>query len=127
MPSRRWARWATCALAMSICVPALADRDTGARAKKSLSECTSFDQTEKTEVALDLSIKNSCTIPVDCSISWRVVCAPDSKKRRSVHPASSKLSLVEGATSSAQASAAVCGDESWSIEAIEWSCQPNKE
>lgn len=124
MRSSRWARWATCALAMSICVPALADQ---ARAKKSLSECTSFDQTEKSEVALDLSIKNSCAVPVDCSISWRVVCAPDSKKRRSVHPASSKLSLGEGATSSAQASAAVCGDDSWSIEAIEWSCQPNKE
>ena len=122
MRSRSWARWATCALAISICVPALAGG-----AKKSLADCTSFDQTEKGDDAVELSLKNTCSIPVDCSISWKVVCAPDAKKRRSVHPGSSKLSLDTGGSSKAQASAAVCGDDSWSIESIEWSCQPNKE
>ena len=122
MRSASWARWATCALAISICVPALADHG-----KKSLSDCTSFDQTEKGEDIVQLTIKNTCTVPVDCAISWRVVCAPQSKKRRAVHAGASKLSLVEGGASSADVSAAVCGDDSWSIENIEWSCQPNKE
>jgi hypothetical protein len=122
MRSHSWARWATCALAISICVPALADHS-----KKSLSDCTSFDQTEKGDDAVELSLKNTCTIPVDCSLSWKVVCSPDSKKHRAVHPGASKLSLDTGGSSKAEASAAVCGDASWSIESIEWSCQPNKE
>jgi hypothetical protein len=122
MRSTSWARWATCALAISICVPALAGG-----AKKTVGDCTSFDQTDKTDDTVELTIKNTCSMPVDCSISWRVVCAPDSKKRRAVHPGSSKLALTTGAASSASASAAVCGDDGWSIEAIEWSCQPNKE
>ena len=123
MRSTCWARWATCALAISICVPALADH---AKAK-SLADCTSFDQVDKGDDTVQLTIKNTCSIPVDCAISWKVVCAPQSKKRRAVHPGSSKLSLVEGGSSTADASATVCGDDSWSIESIEWSCQPNKE
>jgi hypothetical protein len=121
MRSAKWTRWATCALALSICVPALAGH------QKSLSDCTTFDQADKGDAAVELTIHNKCTIPVDCTISWRVVCAPDSKKRRAVHPGTSKLALVEGAASSAEASATVCGDDGWAIENIEWSCQPNKE
>src|SRR5690606_37810234 len=45
MRAASWTRWATCALALSICVPvALADRG-----KKSISSCTSFDQEDKGE------------------------------------------------------------------------------
>src|SRR6185295_1663070 len=42
-----WARWATCALAILICVPALADH------KKSIADCTSFDQVEKGDDAVE--------------------------------------------------------------------------
>ncbi|HUJ63626.1 MAG TPA: hypothetical protein VLX92_34235 [Kofleriaceae bacterium] len=117
-----WARWATCALAISICVPALA----GGHTRKSLADCTRFDQNDKGDDAIELSLHNSCSIPVDCSISWRVVCAPSSK-RRSEHPGSQKLSITEGTTQSAEASAAPCGDDAWSIDNIAWSCQPNNE
>ena len=116
------ARWATCALALTICLPAAADRR-----GRSLSDCTAFDQADKADDAVAFTIRNSCTVPVDCAISWRVVCAPSSKKRRSVHPSAVKLALVEGTSSSAEASAAVCGDDGWTIDGIEWSCQPNKE
>jgi hypothetical protein len=95
--------------------------------KKSLADCTTFDQQDKGDVAVDLSVHNSCTIPVDCTVSWRVVCAPASKKRRAEHPGSQKLALVEGTTSAVEASAAICGDDAWSIDSIEWSCAPNKE
>jgi len=118
------ARWATCALAMMILVPAAAaDRDS----KKSLASCTSFDQTDKDDDTVELSIHNSCSIPVDCTMSWRVVCAPSSKKRRASHAGSAKLVLTSGGTGSGQATASVCGDDSWSIEAINWSCEPNKD
>jgi hypothetical protein len=124
MRTTTWARWATCALAMMILVPAAtADRAD----KKSLASCTSFDQTDKDEETVEMSIHNSCSIPVDCTMSWRVVCAPSSKKRRASHPGSAKLALTSAGTGSAQATAAVCGDDSWAIEAINWSCEPNKD
>ncbi|MDB4958272.1 MAG: hypothetical protein JWO36_5841 [Myxococcales bacterium] len=122
MRSIRWARWATCALAM-FCVPALADRGHA----KSLAECTAFEQVDKSDVTVELSIKNTCKMPVACAISWRVVCAPDAKKRRSVHPGATKLALNEGATQSTEASASVCGDDGWAIDSIQWSCEPNKD
>lgn len=123
MRSTRWARWATCALAISICVPALAETTI----KKSLADCTSFEQTAKGEDAVELSVRNSCSIPLDCSIKWRVVCAPDAPKRRAVHAKSSTFKLAEGTGQTAQASAAVCGDDAFAIDRIEWGCEPNKD
>ena len=89
MRSATWTRWAACAVALSICVPvALADRGT-----KSISTCTSFAQEDKGDDKVEFKIHNTCTIPVDCTISWRVVCAPESKKRRADRrQVSSKLS-----------------------------------
>jgi hypothetical protein len=121
-----------CVLALLVSSSAFAQpkpavKKTVVRPAKSLSDCTTFDQQDKGDVAVDLSVHNSCTIPVDCTVSWRVVCAPASKKRRAEHPGSQKLSLVEGTTSAAEASAAICGDDAWSIDSIEWSCAPNKE
>ena len=92
-----------------------------------ISDCTSFDQKDKTDDTVEMTITNLCTMPVDCSRSWRVVCAPDSKKRRAVHPASTKISLESGAKTSKEASAASCGDDGWVIDSIKWSCQPNNE
>ncbi len=124
MRSTHWARWATCALAITILAPvALADRG----GKKSLSECTAFDQVDKGDAQVEFTVHNSCTIPVDCSISWRVVCAPESRKRRAVHPGSMKLALTEASMQSTDASASVCGDDSWAIDQVEWNCTPNKE
>jgi hypothetical protein len=120
-PMKR-ARWATCVLALTICVPAVAK----VRAK-SLADCTAFDQQEKGEDAVEFTIRNACTIPVDCQIEWRVVCAPSSKKRRSVHASTSKLALALGTTHTAEASASVCGDDAWTIDSVNWSCEPNKD
>ena len=110
-----------CVLALAIGLPAHAERH------RSLAECTSFGTADKGEDALQLTITNSCSVPVDCSISWKVVCAPASKKRRAVHASSASLSVVEGATKSTEATASACGDDPWEITGIEWSCQPNKD
>lgn len=119
-----WMRWATCALAISVTVPAIA---TAERVHKSLADCTGFEQADKGDDAVSFTIHNGCSIPVDCSIHWRLVCAPESKKRRSTHPATARLALGDNGTSTADASAGDCGDDSWTIDQIEWSCQPNKD
>ena len=111
-----------------VCALALLSTTASAQPKaRSLADCTTFEQADKDDVTVDLKVHNSCSIPVDCTVSWKVVCAPQSKKRRSEHPESRKLSLVEGTGGSTEASAAVCGDDAWSIEAINWTCSPNKE
>lgn len=120
MRSLHRARWATCALALTIALPAAADR-------KSLATCTSFDQANKGDDAVSFTIANSCTIPIDCKIEWRLVCAPESKKRRAVHPNTTKLSLADGAQQTTDASAAICGDDGWTIDDVAWSCEPNKD
>ncbi len=113
-----WARWATCALAASICIPAFAER-----AKRSLAACTSFDQAENGDDKVAFTIRNACSIPIDCKVSWRVVCAPDSHKRRAVHPGAARFAVGEGGSQSTEASAAVCGDDAWTIDSVRWSCQ----
>lgn len=115
------ARWATCALAISICMPAFAGD------KKSLADCTSFTQTDKGDDAFDLSVHNSCKAQLDCSIAWKVVCAPQSAKRKATHAKSSKFTLAEGTGQTVEASAAICGDEAFSLDSITWSCEPSKE
>ena len=123
MSRSKLASWVTCALVVSVFVPAaFADRG-----GKSLANCTTFDQTTKDDETEAFTVKNACSIPIDCAISWKVVCAPDSKKRRSSHPGSSKLTLADGASRSAEASVAVCGNDSWEIQGVEWSCAPNKD
>ena len=119
MRSPFWARWAACALALSICVPAFAKSKS-----RAVTDCASFDQADKGDDAIEFTIHNSCSVPVDCSISWRVVCV--SKKHRAVHPGSAKLALVEGTHQQAEASAAICGEASWSIDEVSWRCEPNE-
>jgi hypothetical protein len=116
-PSR--ARWAGLALALSLLVPSVVAADH----HKSVSECTSFDQVDKGETNVEMTVHNSCSIAVSCDVTWRVVCVPGGNKRRSVHPGAAKLTLEENTSQAAEASAAVCGDGSWQIDAIEWSCQ----
>ena len=102
-------------------LPAAADRH------RSLAECTSFDQADRCDDKVAFTIHNACSVPVDCAVSWRVVCAPDSKKRRASHPSAARLAILDGTSQSAEASAAICGDDAWSIDSVEWSCQPNKD
>jgi hypothetical protein len=95
MRSHFWSPWATCALAITVAAPMLASAPAAAEHShggKSLAECTAFDQADKGDSAVQFTIHNTCTIPVDCTLSWRLVCAPDSKKRRSTHPSSGAAS-----------------------------------
>jgi hypothetical protein len=122
MRSTRGARWAICALAISTFVPLAV-----AKQNKSLADCTTFDQKDKDETTTEMTVKNACTIPLDCTMSWRVVCAPDSKKRRNVHANEEKFGLASSSEITKLASAAVCGDDPWVIDSVTWTCTPNKD
>jgi hypothetical protein len=95
--------------------------------KKSLADCTTFDQKDKDDDTVDLTVKNACTIPLDCTMSWRVVCAPDSKKRRNVHVSQEAFSLASSGEMTKTASAVICGDDAWKIDSVEWNCSPTKD
>jgi hypothetical protein len=127
MRATKWARGASCALAISICVPSLVSSARADHALRSVASCTAFDQVEKDSDKVQLTVRSACTIPLDCAVSWRVVCAPASKTRRVVHPSSAKFSLSQGGAWTEEASAAVCGDAGWSIDSVQWSCEPNKD
>jgi hypothetical protein len=127
MRSMTGARWANCALAATIAFGLAACDSATAGSKKSLDDCTSFEQVETSEEAMDLTIKSTCSIPIDCSVSWRVVCAPDSKKRRNTHRSAATMQFPTVDTKSTQASAAVCGDDPWVLDSINWACEPNKD
>ena len=120
-----WVRWATCALAISLAIPVVPA--SAERRHRSLADCTSFTQADQSEDKVSFTIHNACTIPVECSVAWRVVCAPDSKKRRAWHPSSAKLAIAYGGSQSAEASAAICGDDAWAIDSVHWTCVPNKD
>ena len=63
MRSTPWARWATCALAVSIVsvgLPALAER-----AKRTIADCTAFDQADKGDDAVQFTIHNGCSMKLD--------------------------------------------------------------
>jgi hypothetical protein len=121
MRSMFWARWATCALAITVAFPlAVAD------SKKSISDCTAFDQVDKGEDSVQFTIHNTCSVGLSCTINWRVVCTTR-KKARTVHPGTIKLALVDTTMQSAEASASICGNDSWSIDQVQWTCEPNKD
>jgi hypothetical protein len=136
--SRR-ARWAICALALAIALPAAADRKdrknrgsgaSGAAEKKkvkSIAECTAFDQVDReAEDGVDFSVHNSCGAPLACSIQWTVTCAPESKKRRSRKVESQSFGLESSTGITLTASAARCGNDSWSLSGISWNCAPRQ-
>ena len=114
-----WARWATCALVLSIYDPARADR--------SLSACTTFDQVEEGDAKVAFIIRSACIMPIECQVSWRVVCATESKKRRALYPSAVTFTLADGRSETTEASAAVCGGDSWAIDSVRWRCQPAKD
>ena len=120
-------RWASLALALSILVPTqLAAAD--GKGKRSISECTSFDQKDRDdEDGVDMTIQNSCSVAVACHIKWDLTCAPESKKHRSRKTESHAFALDSTNGITLTASSARCGDDSWAIDEISWSCDPQKD
>jgi len=135
MRTIRRARWALLALALSIAMPtqlAVADdnasKTTAKKKRRSVDECTSFDQKDRDdEEGVDFSVNNSCSMPVACSVRWRVTCAPESKKRRSRKSDSQSFQLDASNGLTVTASTARCGDDGWQVDDISWACEPARD
>ena len=127
MRSRNRARWASCALALvSLTAPAVADKSVH-KSKGSIAECASFDQKDSGDTSVDFTVTNSCTIKVECSVTWSLTCAPDSPKHRSRKQQGASFNLETTEAKTTTASADSCGDAGWSIDDVNWSCAPSKD
>jgi hypothetical protein len=120
----RWAGFALALVVSSSSVFAQPNKAAPARAKRSVAECATFDQADKGDDGVALTVRNSCSMPVACSMSWTLVCAPESKKRKALHKEAANFTLPDGGSESRDASPATCGADGWSIENIQWSCAP---
>jgi hypothetical protein len=128
MRSENGARWAGCALALMslLSSTAIADGKHVKKNKSSVAECASFDQKDSGDTTVDFTITNACSINVECSVTWSVTCAPDTKHRsRKQEGASFNLAATEVKTT--QADASRCGDDGWAIDDVSWSCAPSKD
>ncbi len=126
-PSRPRASWPGIAL-VTLCIlspAALAQKSSKKKAGKSLAACTSFDQVDRDdEDGVDLSVSSTCDVKMSCTIKWRLTCSPDSKKKRKSTWEGYSFELEGIASGQTTAAATSCGNNSWSIDSISWSCQP---
>lgn len=128
----RGARGAWCARALLLVTAAVAVAAPGSaaagkkkvRSKKTpVSVCAHFDQLDREDDGVDLVVANRCEVKLSCSVSWTLVCAPDTAAAaRSQH--ASAFALEVGRDQSTLASPAVCGNDGWVIDDVTWSCQP---
>ena len=127
--SVHWVWIASMALAITAgnAAPLHAAPHAAAKGKKSrsLAACTSLDQKDlDDESGVNLTVKNDCDVAVQCSMSWQLVCAPDSKSRRHASKQQSAFRVESSTGQSRTASADTCGSDAWAIGDINWSCQP---
>lgn len=124
------ARWARCALALcaaaAVISPAAAEgKKKKGKKKTPVSVCASFDQLDREDEGVDLVIGNQCDVKLTCSVAWTLTCAPDTAKS-SRTPGRSAFALDLGGSQSTLASPGVCGNDSWEIDDVTWSCQPEQ-
>jgi hypothetical protein len=97
-----------------------------ARGKKSVrgnqsgfaSDCAEYSQ-EKVDDGLRFELRNTCSYPLTCSLSWEVRCEGG---RGSPGTRSNQLELAPNGTGSAAANASACAPYGWSVSAVRWHC-----
>ena len=128
MRSPKGARWVGSALALvSLVVSSPINADTAKKKKLAVSDCATFDQKDSGEATVDFTVDNSCSIAVECTVTWSVTCAPDSRKRRSKKFEGASFTLAATEVKTTTATADRCGDDGWSIDDVSWSCAPSKD
>jgi len=106
--------------------PAGAQKSAKTKKRTSVASCASFAQKDSGDVTVDFKVTNACPMPLECSVTWSVTCAPDSSRRSKKYEGSSfTLATMDEKTTTA--TAARCGDDGWAIADVSWSCAPAKE
>lgn len=115
---------------IAVAVIQLGSGDASAQSKKStksrqmISRCVKMSQQKAGDSGLELALSNRCQFPVACTLSWQLVCERQGEtKRRTRHDESAQLSLADGESTTTTADASTCGDESWAIRRVKWSCE----
>lgn len=108
---------------LSLAPRALAD----APRRRSLASCTQAEQRDKDEQSIALTVRSTCSMPIDCKVTWNLVCAPEARKRRKVTPNEASFTVQSSSSQETELSAAACGDDSWLIKNVTWRCEPSKE
>jgi len=97
-----------------------------ARGKKSVrdnqsgfaSDCAEYSQ-DKVNDGLRFELRNTCSYPLTCSLSWQVRCEGG---RGSPGGRSSQLELAPNGSGSAAANASACAPHGWSVSDVRWRC-----
>ena len=117
--SRHHGRWLCIAIALSFASPAAF-----AEGKKSIADCTSFNERELDEEAgVDFTIDNKCEVKVSCGIKWTLTCAPGTKKAKKTREQVA-FEIESGMSDGTTASTEACGYHGWQISDVTWSCEP---
>jgi hypothetical protein len=94
-----------------------------ARATTDVTPLTCVDVGQDYKVnSIAVTVANQCTMGVRCSIAWSVVCGSGTTK--SAHPGQRQLSVEASGHAAIEASAALCGDQSWEISGLTYDCAP---
>lgn len=95
--------------------------------RRSLASCTQAEQRDKDALSIALTVRSTCSMPIDCKVTWSLVCAPQARKRRKVTPNEASFTVQSSSSQETELSAAACGDDSWLIKDVSWRCEPSKE
>ncbi|MEZ4401847.1 MAG: hypothetical protein R3B06_17595 [Kofleriaceae bacterium] len=124
---RSWAPWAACALVLALTTTTVfADRKRGkrpAKARDSIAMCTSFDQVDRDDEAIDLVVANDCEVALACAVSWKLTCVPQ-RGARQAHQHGVTFDLAPAQQQRSLASPEACGNDGWEIDDVVWSCKP---
>ena len=113
------APWAASALALTLIVPSL---DAAPRHARSSTRCIHYHQKlDKAQSGVELSLDNSCSFEVGCTIRWEVRCAG----HKDVEHGGAAFDLPVGESDSTFASAASCTGD-WQVANVVWSCDEKK-
>jgi hypothetical protein len=125
MRTPRRAQWLCFAIALSFLSPAaLAEGNKKSKKKKSIAECTSYDERElEDENGVEMTITNSCEAKLSCGIKWTLTCAPHTKRAKKTRGAV-VFDLESGTSDGTTATTETCGFDGWEITDVTWSCDP---
>lgn len=87
------------------------------RAAPAVNRCVALEQSTEGQ-KLELMLKNGCGQELSCNVGWSVRCGRSAARRDG-----ETFGLVENERRTVTASAADCGNDSWQIGDIRWSCK----
>jgi hypothetical protein len=106
------------------CAMAIGASSTAAKpTKQKIARCVKYSQARGAdEQSVDVGLRNRCRFDVACTVEWKISC--DGDDAGTVREQARNVSLDRGAREIITASATVCGDESWAVDDIRWTCEP---